>query len=109
MKMQTMAAGILAMGLLVPGVTLAAELGGPNQGIPTAVFESWNAATRTLTLRIGISAPYSAFSCVLAAGISMPATITAGRAIHVTYTGPGPGLQGAPAPGGASCRQVSFR
>ncbi len=110
MNLNTITAGILAVGLLVPGVTFAAELGAPNQGAPTAVFESWNAATRTLTLRNGITPPYTSFTCTVAAGLSVPATINPGRAIYVTYTGPGPSpAPGMPAPAGNTCSQISFQ
>ena len=109
MNLNTITAGILAAGLLVPGVTFAAELGGPNQGAPNVVFQSWDGATRTLTLRSGLIAPFTPFTCVVAANIAVPATIAAGRAIYVTYTGPGLGQPGAPPLPGNTCSQISFQ
>ena len=41
--------------------------------------------------------------------IAVPATIAAGRAIYVTYTGPGLGQPGAPPLPGNTCSQISFQ
>jgi hypothetical protein len=108
MKAKAKFACAVAIGLVFPGVVLSAELGAPNAGTPNVVFDSWNSATRTLTLRSGLIAPFTLFACVVAPEIAVPATIAAGRPIYVTYTGPGLGLPGAPALAGNTCSQISF-
>lgn len=99
---------ILAASLLAPTAVLAAELNGTNQGQPTVVLESWDAGTRTLTLRSGLIEPFSMFKCTVERGIEIPGTVNKGRSMSVIYTGPGTGIPGGPAPNGNTCSQVSI-
>jgi hypothetical protein len=109
MKLHMITAGVLAAGLLVAGVAFAAELGAPNQGAPNVVFKSWDPATRTLTLESGLIVPKTPFTCIVAPNLGVPATIAPGRAIYVTYTGPGLGQPGEPPLPGNTCSQISFQ
>ena len=88
--------------------TYAAELTGTNQGQPTVVLDSWDAGTRTLTLRSGLIEPFSMFKCTVNRGIEIPGTLAKGSSMSVIYTGPGTGIPGGPAPNGNTCSQVSI-
>lgn len=100
--------GVLAAASLLSGTTFAAELGAPNAGAANVVFESWDGGKRMLILRSGLIEPYSFFGCTVAVDIGIPATITKGRAVYVTYAGPGPAVPGAPANTANTCSQISF-
>lgn len=100
---------LAASGLLASGAAFAQELGAPNQGAPTAVFQSWNSATRVLTLKTGLIPPHVMFSCTVAADLAVPATIAPGRAIYVRFTGPGGGQPGGDPIPGNTCTQISFQ
>ncbi len=106
--MNKLIASIVAVSIFAPGLVIAAELNGINQGQPTVVLESWDSGTRTLTLRSGLIEPFTMFKCTVAANVSIPATANKGRTMSVIYTGPGMGLAGQPAINGNTCSQVSL-
>lgn len=106
--MNKLIASVLAVSIFAPGLVLAAELNGMNQGMPTVVLESWDAGTRVLTLRTGLTEPFTMFKCVVAASVSIPGTANKGRTMSVIYDGPGMGLMGTPAIAGNTCSQVSL-
>ena len=106
--MNKLIASIVAVSIFAPGLVIAAELNGINQGQPTVVLESWDAGTRTLTLRSGLIEPFTMFKCKVADSVSIPATANKGRTMSVIYTGPGMGLAGVPAIEGNTCSQVSL-
>ena len=98
--MKQLIGAVLAVSLLVPGAAFAAEAVG--------VVQAWGSGKRVLTLRTGLSAPYSQIGCAVDAAINVPNSLSAGRNVTIQYTGAGAGQPGDPPNIYNKCNQLSL-
>jgi len=87
--------------LLIPGAAFAAEA--------TGIVQAWDSGKRMLTLKIGLTEPFSQLGCSFEPNIGVPATLAAGRSVDITYAGPGAGAPGGAANMANKCSQLSLK